>query len=254
MKPSSAPCPLAAAARGFSLVEMAVVLVVFALLLGGLLMLTTTQMSTQRIQETQKLMEQARQALVGFAAVHGRLPCPAQPNLASGAPNAGVERVPLPGGCTGGQVGVLPWATLGLPETDAWGRRLTYRVAALYSRTVIPRPPSQYGCATPPAPAPAQSAFALCSPGDNEVRVSAAGVALVTDAPAVLISHGANGAGAMLPSGLQMPASADADEIENHDNDAIAVAGTPRATYDDLVQWLPAPLLMQSMLSAGRLP
>lgn len=254
MKTRSSAYAVVARSRGFSLVELAVVLVVFALLLGGLLMVTTTQLATQRVQETQKRMEQARQALVGFAAVNGRLPCPAQPALASGAPGAGVERPPTAAGCTGGPSGVLPWATLGLPETDAWGRRFTYRVSALYSRTVIARLPTQYGCATPPASPPAQAAFALCSPGDNEVRVTAAGAPLVTQAPAVVISHGANGLGASLPSGASMPASSDADEQENHDNDAIAVDRTPSAGYDDLVQWLPSPLLLQSMLSAGRLP
>lgn len=241
--------------RGFSLIEMAVVLVVFALMLSGLLMVTTTQLATQRVQETQRAMEQARQALLGFAAVNGRLPCPAQPNLASGAPGAGVERTPTAAGCTGGQSGVLAWATLGLPETDAWGRRFTYRVSALHSRTVTALPLPLYNCgALPLAAPPAHSAFALCSPGDNEVRVAAAGAALVTNAPAVLISHGANGFGGYLPSGAQMPASTSADEIENHDNDAIAVDRTPSVAYDDVVLWLPTPLLQQSMLTAGRLP
>ncbi len=239
---------------GFSLVEMAVVLVVFALLLGGLLMVTTTQLATQRIQETNRLLEQARQGLIAFAAVHGRLPCPAQPDLASGTAGAGVERTPTATGCTGGARGVLPWASLGLPETDAWGRRFTYRVSPLFSRTVMARPASQFGCTPPPTSPPSQSAFALCSPGDNEVRSAAAGPALVSNAPAVVISHGANGRGAFLTSGAQMLLSADVDEIENHDNDPIFVDRTPTSTYDDLVQWIPSPLLMHSVLAAGRLP
>ncbi len=242
------------ARRGFSLVEMAVVLVVFALMLTGLLMITGTQIATQRGKDTQRALEQARQALLGFAAVNGRLPCPAAPNTPSGASGAGVERTPTNGGCTGGQTGVLPWATLGLPESDAWGRRISYRVSALYSRTVIVRPPTAYGCTVPPVPAPAQAAFALCSPGDNEVRVAAAGAPLVTNAPAVLISHGPNGFGAWLSTGAQIPPSADADEQENHDGDAIAVERTPTATFDDLVVVLPASLLAQSMLQAQRLP
>jgi prepilin-type N-terminal cleavage/methylation domain-containing protein len=242
------------ARRGFSLVEMAVVLVVFALMLTGLLMITGTQLATQRGKDTQRAVAEARQALLGFAAVNGRLPCPAAPNTPAGAPGAGVERPPTNAGCTGGQAGVLPWATLGLPETDAWGRRISYRVSALHSRTVIPRPPAQYGCAVPPATPPAQAAFALCSPGDNEVRVAAAGAPLVTNAPAVLISHGANGFGAWLPTGTQMPPSTDADEQENHDGDAIAVERTPTASFDDIVVVLPASLLAQSMLQAQRLP
>lgn len=240
--------------RGFSLVELAVAMVVVALVLGGLLQLTATYSATQRTRDTERLLEQAREALLGFAAANGRLPCPAQPTLASGAAGAGVERTATATGCTGGQVGVLPWATLGLPELDAWGRRFTYRVSALHARTVIARPPTQYGCGTPPALPPTQAAFALCSPGDNQVRVSATGASLVNDAPAVIVSHGANGFGAYLPNGALLAASANTDEAENHDNDNILVQRTPTADYDDLSLWLPSSLLAQAMLQAGRLP
>ncbi|MFN3564520.1 MAG: hypothetical protein ACK4V1_00850 [Burkholderiaceae bacterium] len=227
---------------------------IVALTVSGLLMLTVTQSATQKERDTERLLAQARQALLGFAAINGRLPCPAQPGLATGAPGAGLERPPTAAGCTGGQLGVLPWATVGLPELDAWGRRFTYRVSALHSRTVIARPPVQYGCTVPPAVPPTQAAFALCSPGDNEVRVSAAGSALVSGAPAVIVSHGPNGAGARLPSSAALAASIDPDEQENHDGDAIFVERTPTAAFDDRLVWVPTSLLAQSMLQAGRLP
>lgn len=241
-------------ASGFSLVEMAVVLVVFALMLHALLMITGTQIANQRVKDTEQVLGQARQALLGFAAVNGRLPCPANGNVPSATAGAGLERAPTAAGCTGGQTGVLPWATLGLPETDAWGRRITYRVSALHSRTVVTRPPTAYGCAAAVVSPPAQAAFALCSPGDIQVRASAAGAALVTNVPAVMVSHGANGFGAWLPAGTQVPLSADADEQENHDGDAIVVERTPVATFDDQLVVLPATLIAQSMLQSGRLP
>lgn len=247
-------CRRRRSAGGFSLIELAIGLVIVALTVSGLLALTVTQSATQKECDTERLLAQARQALLGFAAINGRLPCPAQPALASGAPGAGQERPPTPAGCSGGPVGVLPWATLGLPELDAWGRRFTYRVSALHSRTVVARPPAQYGCAVPPTAAPTQAAFALCSPGDNEVRVGAAGAALVSSAPAVIVDHGPNGAGARLPTGAALAASADPDEQENHDGDAIFVERTPTAVFDDRVVWVPASLLAQSMLQAGRLP
>lgn len=242
-------------ARGFSLVEMAVVLVIFGLLLSGLMMTLTAQQASQRAQETRRLLTQAKEALIGYATINGRLPCPADPALASGAAGAGAERAPTATGCTGGQSGVLPWATLGLPEHDAWARRITYRVSALHSRTVDPtRAASQYGCATPPATAPAQSAFALCSPGDASVRVAAAGATLAGAVPAVLVSHGGNGFGASLPAGTAMAASGDADEIANHDGDAVFVDRTPSDTYDDLTDWVASPVLMNRMVQSGRLP
>lgn len=239
---------------GFTLVEMAVVLIVFGLLLGGLLMILTTHEANRRVEETQRLLAQARAALIGFAAVNGRLPCPADPTIPTGSPGAGTERTPNATGCTGGQQGVLPWVTLGLPETDAWGRGLTYRVTALYSRTVIARPPTDYGCTPLPPLPPTQAAFALCSPGDIEVRVASGGPALATAIPAVVVSHGPNGFGARLPTGAQLPEENSEDERENHDDDAVFVERTRAESFDDLLLPLASPSLMQWMLQSGRLP
>jgi type II secretory pathway pseudopilin PulG len=233
---------------------MAVVLVIFGLLLSGLMMTLTAQQASQRAQETRRLLTQAKEALIGYATINGRLPCPADPTLASGSAGAGVERAPTATGCTTSQSGALPWATLGLPENDAWARRITYRVSAMYARTVIARPPAQYGCATPPATAPAQSAFALCTPGDGNVRSSATGPALVSKVPVVLVSHGGNGYGAALPGGTTMPTSGDGDERENHNRDAVFVDKTPTDSYDDLTDWIASPVLMNRMVQSGRLP
>lgn len=241
-------------AGGFSLVEMAVVLTIFGLLLGGLLMVMRAQMASQYAQQAQRQLLEARQALIGFAAIHGRLPCPASPTLASGAAGAGIEQPPTATGCSGGPEGVLPWATLGLPEADPWARRLRYRVAPLYSRSVIPRLPTQYGCAVPPPSPPVNAAFALCTPGDIEIRSAAAGAPLAVGVASVIVSHGPNGFGARLGSGAPMPGSAAADEQENHDGDTLFVERTPTEAFDDLLTALPPSLLMQAMLQAGRLP
>src|SRR3989339_201838 len=117
---------------GFSLVEMAIVLAIVGLLLGGLIPTLSAQMESQRINETRKQLDEIQQALVGYAIINGRLPCPAKATLASGLANAGVEAttgntcacVNSSGStvadtsalaCTGTTVtGVLPWATLGI--------------------------------------------------------------------------------------------------------------------------------------------
>lgn len=53
--------------RGFTLIELAIVLVLLTVLAGGLLMPLTTQIETRRIAETQKTLEDARQAIMGYA-------------------------------------------------------------------------------------------------------------------------------------------------------------------------------------------
>ena len=64
------------AQNGFTLLEMAIVLVVLGLILGGILMPLSTQMEKQDRDETQRILEDIRDALIGFAMTNGRLPCP----------------------------------------------------------------------------------------------------------------------------------------------------------------------------------
>lgn len=220
-------------ARGFSLLEMAIVLVIVGLLLGGLLGSVGALQQRQRLALTQTQLDEIRAALIAFAAVNGRLPCPADPATPNTTAGAGLERLPTAAGCTGGTAGVLPWATLALPEGDAWGRRFSYRVSAAFAR--------------------APAAIDLSTTGDNVVRNSAA-VILAAAVPAVVVSHGENTRGSRGPGGALAAGSADAREQENADGDTEFVADTPAGAYDDLVQWVPGPVLMHGLLQAGTLP
>ena len=111
---------------GFSLVELAIVLVIVALLTSGLLLGISAQRNAAENIDAQRQMETIREALTGFALTRGRLPCPAQPGLANTDANAGIENCAQ-------QHGVLPWVTLGLPETDPWGNRFTYFASSKFT-------------------------------------------------------------------------------------------------------------------------
>ncbi len=219
--------------RGFSLLEMAVVLVIVGLLLGGVLGSVSAFQRNRQVDETRRYLAEARDALVAFAAINRRLPCPATAATPNTAAGAGLERAPTAAGCTGGQSGVLPWATLGLRETDGFGRRVTYRVSAAFSRN---------------APA-----FTLAATGDIVVR-NRGGVLLADTVPALVVSHGPNALGSFGPSGAAAAASADPGEASNADGDAVFVSDDPTAAFDDVVIWVPRPLLMHRMLQAGALP
>ena len=106
------------AQRGFTLTELAVVLIIIALLLGGLLVPLSTQQDLERHRSTAAQLTAIREALLGFVATYGRLPCPDTDNDPSLA-GYGVEEV----SCSVDSLaeGFLPWKTLGVSQHDAWG-------------------------------------------------------------------------------------------------------------------------------------
>lgn len=236
------------------------------LLLGGLVMPLAAQNEMRARREADKALADIRDALIGYAIANGRLPCPAVSATATGAAGAGIEA--RSGGncsCAGASsmaasvatpcstpnvVGVLPWVSLSLPETDAWGRRYTYSIDAKFGRD-----PGQtiFGSGCAPDTAPKLAGFALCSPATVAIKAASGGAAAVSGGvPAIAVSHGKNGYGAYTPQGDRVPlGTASADELENANADAVFVSST---NIDDQLTWVPTHILMHRMLSAGLLP
>ena len=79
---------------GFSLVELTIVLVIVALLSGGLMFGLSGQRDQIQNKEARQQLETIREALIGYAMANGRLPCPAPANLPNTDPLAGRERNP----------------------------------------------------------------------------------------------------------------------------------------------------------------
>lgn len=255
---------------GFTLVEMAMVLMIIALLLGGLLPVISGQIEQQRNTETRKQLAEIREALLGFAVVNNRLPCPAQATLATGAVDAGKEaRKNTSCACqtstnkiadsSGARVacgdtaitGVIPWATLGVSETDAWGRRFSYQVTSDFADGTD-------GTSEVAANACQKStgvSFQMCSEANLKVLIAAGSATILVDfVPAVAVSHGVDGAGGYTSTGIKLPNSLDADEIENANTTNSLVSHDTSSTFDDLLMWVPPNLLLSRMISAGKLP
>ncbi|MDD5249610.1 MAG: prepilin-type N-terminal cleavage/methylation domain-containing protein [Rhodocyclaceae bacterium] len=253
--------------RGFSLLELAVAMTILALLLGGTLLPLAAQNDVRARQRTDQALAEIRDALIGFAIVNGRLPCPAVATTATGTTDAGSEAYKghectcasatsdvasaggVPCATDGSVTGVLPWATLSLPETDAWGHRYTYRL-----NTNFGRDPGQatFGGGCTPNPPPLLAGFALCSPATIAIVAAAGGATVVSNGvPAIVVSHGKNGLGAFTPQGSRIAMPANADETENADGDLTFASN---AAIDDQLMWLPVHVLMNRMLAAGLLP
>jgi prepilin-type N-terminal cleavage/methylation domain-containing protein len=222
---------------GFTLVELAIVLVIVALLTGGLLLGISAQRNVAENAEAQRQLENVREALLGFAMTNGRLPCPARPDLAAGTEDCALEH------------GVLPWATLALPETDPWGRRFTYYAGSAFTGAL---------------PAGSLASFSLSTNGKANVREPVppplcpptVGKTIASDLSAVIVSHGSRGAGGRLPDGTRIAGDV-CDEAENADaasTNPMFVAGASNAAFDDLVVWIAPSILKSKMVAAGRLP
>ena len=229
--------------QAFTLVEMAIVLVIVGLLLGGMLAPLSAQMEQRRVADTARALEEARDALAGFAARNGYLPCPA-----ISASNGLEDRIGTR--CANGRrLGFLPWATLGVPKLDAWQHLYLYSVTPAFSDSGVP--------------------FRLNTPRDITVASRDAVGTLVpasaqNDIPAVVLSQGRNGFGAFSDVGVQAAdmGQGNVDEKANFQNDgrmfiARGQADNPAAAggaYDDIVVWLSPNILYNRMLAAQRLP
>lgn len=232
--------------HGFTLVEMAVVLVILALLLGGLLLPLSAQIDQKNYTEVKKVLEDAKEALMGYSLANRHLPCPDKAaganNGANDSPNDGVEDFDALGNCITPE-GNLPWATLSLPVRDPWEQRLIYRVTPTFSQRA---PLNTFGLTQ-------NGSLRVC----NEAACNAP--RLTDSAVAVIVSRGKNmGICSTAPS---LPACA--DERENDDNadgdfvshePRVRTALNPNSEYDDVVVWLSSNILINRMVAAGQLP
>jgi len=239
---------------GFSLIEMAIVLFIVALLLGGLLPTVSSQIDQQRRNDTRKQMEDIKGALTGFAVSKGYLPCPA-----SGV--VGIEDRDLTNLSCNSRVGLLPWATLGVNQLDGWGR--LYR----YSAT--------------PAFTTASGVFSTTTNADITIKrrdptnpTILINLSNLNNIPAVIVSHGSNGIFGTLDNGNIIASNGSnsfinvADQLTNVSGVVSAgalgrnfVSGELRGrtasndeNFDDLLVWISPNILINRMVSTGKLP
>lgn len=218
-------------ASGFTLVELTVVLIIVALLIGGMLVPLSAQRTMQNINETQRQLSEIKEALLGFAVINGRLPCPtttADPaDIGYGIEDATCNNIEA----------YLPWKSLGIAEIDPWGAKRSvktdpftgywrYRVDAAFA-----------------------TAFTLATTPSSALAIqSAAGNALTQASPNSPVAI-------VYSTGLDRKANGqNVDKDTTATTDPLYESGDQSPTFDDMVIWISRPILFNRMISAGKLP
>ncbi|MEH6461133.1 type II secretion system protein [Chitinimonas sp. JJ19] len=272
--------------QGFTLAEVATVMVIVALVLGGFMMSLPTQLEQQRTRATDDTLEEAREALLGFAIANGRLPCPASATSngqesfcsnAVGGCGAATTILPIHGRCTNPFNGFLPAVALGISNTDGSGyatdgssnlpaHRLRYAVATQFDITT-----NTYTFTAPGGMRSivrSATGFAGLNPNLNvcstavgvtptNCAIAPAPTAIAEALPAIIYTPGANAV-----SGGTGPDEAANPNPNSPNNDAVFVwhnrqsqdTTLPGGPFDDQMVWLSAPLLYNRLVTAGQLP
>jgi type II secretory pathway pseudopilin PulG len=222
---------------GFTIVEMAIVIVIIGLLLTTVMGFTSGLRQSSALSATIAREQTIKNALINFIATNNRLPCPA-PSIPTPTSVLGVEDTPgnsAATACTNSNPsdsntvgvkvvsGLIPWVSLGLTDdmgSDGYYNRFTYQVVQsatynnLTSQTVvgIKGDISVHFSATPTATLghpPVGNQVNYCIPaGSTSTYNSCAAVA-------VIVSHGSNGLGGFTRSGGATPSPVGQDELEN---------------------------------------
>lgn len=258
--------------KGFSLIELAVVLFIIALLLGSILVPLQTQVESRNNDQTQRILDQAREALIGFAAANGYFPCPA--STTSNGLESTADPTHIAGTCSSVAgpsiyIGFLPAATLGFTPVDAngyavdaWGlspqNRIRYAVSAVLAQGrpfTTKNGMKTYGMSNIMS---ATNLLYVCGGGANVTAGTNCGteIALASNVPVVIWSVGANAAttGGASTDEQQNPNPSTNPQTADRIFVSKTKSGVTGNEFDDIVTWIGAPTLFNRLIAAGQLP
>ncbi len=260
---------------GFTLVELAIVLVIVGVLMGSFIGSLASRIEVTQRDNTKEQLEDIKSALLGFSAAEGRLPCPAIANPAIA--NEIGEEQPVGGGVCTSQHGFVPGKTLGLAGSynrdnlllDTWGNPIRYSVTT--SDVSAFTTTGQLAVVGMPALDPD---LVIC----NAINVAgddclATTNNLITNAPFILLSLGIDGSDfvndvtqALTDQGENSGEVAVVKNVAGEDldytvgNDLIFInrdyssVGSTAGQFDDLIVWVSPYILYSRMIEAGQLP
>ena len=236
--------------RGFTLIELAIVLVIVTILIGGLAVPLSAQIQARRIAETRQTLQEAREAILGYAMTHlatpvgkRRLPCP-------DTDGDGIEDL-VSNDCKK-FYGWMPWVSLGTAPNDAWGNRLGYGVIEAFGSKA-----SGFSSSSALNNSASTTSLSICT----VYTCSSLAPDVAKDIAFVLVSHGPNGWGARNVNGNTLATPSGPDEQKNlkkaTEETKIYVSrsqtkpGAANGEYDDLIVWISFNQLIARVCPAG---
>ncbi len=240
--------------KGFTLVELAVVLVIVSILVTFGVTIGTNAVVNASRMTTRSRLATIQSALDNYAKSTGYLPCPASRALVSSSASFGIEnrdtvshttcttttglvRAPATG-ATYVFIGAVPVRSLGLPDAyagDAWGNKFTYAVSAAHVTV------GSYAIVDGPITVNTGS-FTLTTARSTPLGANQPG----PGATYVVISHGKDGKGAWPLNGTSVGQACAASTLDaaNCDDSDMTFTDAPfndgnqaSVYFDDYVVW-----------------
>lgn len=248
--------------RGFTLIELAIVLVIVGVLMGSFIGSLTSRIEVTQRNNTKDQLKDIKAAILGFASAEGRLPCPAIATSSGGEdPACGLH-------------GFVPGKTLGLSGeynrdnllVDTWGNPIRYSVTSDTDFTTVD------GIKTTTMASVVPDLKVCNAVNATGTDCTSAANHLVDNSPFILVSLGNDGsdfvtdlvpltdqgenageaqvAANALGENLRYTVGADLVFVSKDFSSVDATAGK----FDDLIIWASPYILYSRMIEAGQLP
>lgn len=185
--------------RGFSLIELALVLALVGLVLGVFLQAYKIYQQERKSVYDRTVQEKITRSMASYLQVNGRLPCPARSDATYASSDFG--RAQPCSGSTPIAIGTIPVVDLSLPfemMADSYGNKMTYAVTTRR---------------TDAATYPTATDAVIIEHDDGATKT----------VPFVIVSHGVDGKGAygLDSSSVGIPCGSTARDSKNCDDDTV---------------------------------
>lgn len=251
---------------GFTLIEIAIALIIVAILLGYAVAMLPLQQELKQYRSVEKEMDLIVEELIAFAQVNGRLPCPDTSGDIYGTGAGSVNGLEDREGDFDCKAffGFLPARTLGmngdyLPDgtlVDPWGLGYRYAIsdADVGNDGAIDLVTANNVRDEGIENVAPNLDLVLCDDStivDFQTTCAAAGGSDVIDGVAVVIIS--------LGREHEIPAASviqgeNLDDFHDGTNDKVYIKSARRDDYDDVVRWISPNLLFSRMIQADQLP